>query len=519
MHRKRTPLLIAVKSGSIETVDILLTNGARTNVVSKDGKTPLHYAGKSGKVEMLEFWIRRGDYDVNVKDKRKRTPLFNAVKSGSVEAVDFLLTNGASADVVDIAGTTPLHCAGKSGKVEMLEFWIKRGDYDVNVKDKRKRTPLFNAVKSGSIEAVNILLTNGARADVVSKDGETLLHCASESGEVEMLEFWISRGDYDVNVKDKRNRTPLFNALDRFNSSVEAVDILLTNGASTDVMDADDDSTPLHCASETGNCKIIKLLITKGKADVNAVDEDGKTLLHCAGESGEVEMLEFWIKKGDYDVNVKDEENKTPLFSALSRFNSSVEAVDILLTNGASTDVVDTSYSGTTPLHCAIETGSSKIIKLLITKGKADVNAVDKNNRTPLFKAVKKGNIQAVDILLTNGARTDVVDKDGETLLHCASESGEVEMLEFWIKKGDCDVNVKDERNRTPLFSALERFNSSVEAVDILLTNGAKTDVVDEHDDSTPLHCASETGDSKIIELLITKGEADVNAVDKNSIV
>uniref|UniRef100_A0A1X7T1B6 Uncharacterized protein n=1 Tax=Amphimedon queenslandica TaxID=400682 RepID=A0A1X7T1B6_AMPQE len=99
--RKRTPLLIAVKSGSIETVDILLNNGARTDFVSKDGKTPLHYAGKSGKVEMLEFWIRRGDYDVNVKDKRKRTPLFNAVKSGSVEAVDFLLTNGASVDVVD----------------------------------------------------------------------------------------------------------------------------------------------------------------------------------------------------------------------------------------------------------------------------------------------------------------------------------------------------------------------------------------------------------------------------------
>ena len=31
------------------------------------------------------------------------------------------------------------------------------------------RTPLFNAVKKGSIEAVDILLTNGARTDVVSK--------------------------------------------------------------------------------------------------------------------------------------------------------------------------------------------------------------------------------------------------------------------------------------------------------------------------------------------------------------
>ena len=101
----RTPLFDAVESGSIEAVDILLTNGARTDILDKviylhkilktllcipycmccsllikadmtelsflflkDGETLLHFAGKSGKVEMLEFWIRR-DYDVNALDK------------------------------------------------------------------------------------------------------------------------------------------------------------------------------------------------------------------------------------------------------------------------------------------------------------------------------------------------------------------------------------------------------------------------------------------------------------------
>uniref|UniRef100_A0A1X7SSD6 Uncharacterized protein n=1 Tax=Amphimedon queenslandica TaxID=400682 RepID=A0A1X7SSD6_AMPQE len=67
-------------------------------------------------------------------------------------------------------------------------------------------------------------------------------------------------------------------------------------------------------------------------------------------------------------------------------------------------------YHGT-PLHCASQTGNADIIKLLITKGSADVNAVDKDNSTPLFIAVKSGSIEAVDILLTNGARTDVVSK------------------------------------------------------------------------------------------------------------
>ena len=38
---------------------------------------------------------------------------------------------------------------------------------------------------------------------ILLQDGKTLLHCAGESGEVEMLEFWIKKGDYDVNVKDE----------------------------------------------------------------------------------------------------------------------------------------------------------------------------------------------------------------------------------------------------------------------------------------------------------------------------
>uniref|UniRef100_A0A1X7SU58 Uncharacterized protein n=1 Tax=Amphimedon queenslandica TaxID=400682 RepID=A0A1X7SU58_AMPQE len=50
---------------------------------------------------------------------------------------------------------------------------------------------------------------------------------------------------------------------------------------------------------------------------------------------------------------------------------------NVLLTNGAKTDVVN-NY-GNTPLLLAIEKGgSTEVIKLLITKGKADVTAACK---------------------------------------------------------------------------------------------------------------------------------------------
>ncbi|XP_019859415.1 PREDICTED: myotrophin-like [Amphimedon queenslandica] len=109
-----------------------------------------------------------------------------------------------------------------------------------------------------------------------------------------------------------------------------------------------------------------------------------------------------------------NEDNSTLLLYAVKK--GSIEAVDILLTNGARTDVVSEHFGN--PLHCASQTGNANIIKLLITKGKADVNAVDKKNRTPLLYAVASDSIEAVDILLTNGARTDMPELLTQSMLH-----------------------------------------------------------------------------------------------------
>ncbi|XP_019863005.1 PREDICTED: inversin-like, partial [Amphimedon queenslandica] len=120
-------------------------------------------------------------------------------------------------------------------------------------------------------------------------------------------------------------------------------------------------------------------------------------------------------------------------------------------------------YHGT-PLHCAMKTGNVDIIKLVITKGNAHVNAVDKDNSTPLFIAVKSGSIEAVDILLTNGARTDVVSEGSfsagiiycGTPLHWASETGNADIIKLLITKGKADVNAVDRDNSTPLFNAVK---------------------------------------------------------------
>uniref|UniRef100_A0A1X7UUS7 porphobilinogen synthase n=1 Tax=Amphimedon queenslandica TaxID=400682 RepID=A0A1X7UUS7_AMPQE len=197
-----------------------------------------------------------------------------------------------------------------------------------------------------------------------------------------------------------------------------------------------DSALVIHIKKGNCNIDIVQLLLEKGADPDIGFDTYTGTSLHCASGTGNAQLVKLLINKGNADVNAMDMRSRTPLFNAVK--SGSVEVVDILLTNGARTDILAKFYG--TPLHYACGAGNAEIIKLLIAKRNADVNAVDGYNRTPLFNAVKSGSIEAVDILLTNGARTDVVDKSGNIPLLLAAETGKVDITELVITKGQADV-------------------------------------------------------------------------------
>ena len=79
------------------------------------------------------------------------------------------------------------------------------------------------------------------------------------------------------------------------------------------------------------------------------------------------------------------------------------------------------------PLHYAAENDNVHIIQLLLSKGNADVNALDKvqycltytstiiiyvqDHKTPIFNAIRNDNYDVVEMLISFGARTDILDK------------------------------------------------------------------------------------------------------------
>jgi ankyrin repeat protein len=89
---------------------------------------------------------------------------------------------------------------------------------------------------------------------------------------------------------------------------------LLETGANTNEIHKGDGATPLICASQNGNLKIVQLLLKNG-VDVNGKRNDGATALICASQKGHSKIVELLLKN-DADDTLKRNDGATALICA-----------------------------------------------------------------------------------------------------------------------------------------------------------------------------------------------------------
>jgi ankyrin len=152
------------------------------------------------------------------------------------------------------------------------------------------------ATKWGKANSVNLLLDNGAKIDVKTRDGLTPLHCAARSGHDQVVELLISR-NAPINAKTKNGLTALHMAAQ--GDHVEAARILLYHSPKLVDQTTCDFLTALHVAAHCGHVKIAKLLLDH-KADVNSRALNGFTPLHIACKKNRIKVIELLIKHGAF---------------------------------------------------------------------------------------------------------------------------------------------------------------------------------------------------------------------------
>ena len=128
-----------------------------------------------------------------------------------------------------------------------------------------------------------------------------------------------------------------------------------------------------------------------------------------------------------------------------------------------------------TLLHSAVADNNSILSLALLMLG-ADANA-KVGSHTPLSSAIKRGNAQIITQLLQAGANLQQA-KDGLNLqgnkyndFHRVSERGNIKAVKIFVEMLKCDVSIRDDKGRPPLFYAL--INGRKEVFDELVRKGA----------------------------------------------
>ena len=326
------PIHDAAQTGDLAGVQAELDKGVDANEVDRSffNLTPLHWAISKGVAELL---ISEGA-DVNAITLEGSTPLHFAAWNGFTEIAELLIDNGADLNVInnELAGTpfiTALDWAIQQGRTEIADLLRKHGG-----KTSEELFALFEAARTGNIEAAKQAIADGIDVNAEDYRGLTPLHEAAAFGHNEVAELLIAKGA-EVNAiivsgGSNKNKTPLdFAVMKKQN---ETADLLRKHGGKTS-----EELNALIDAAKNGDIEAVKQHLAAG-AGVNAKTGDGTTPLHNAAIYGHNEVAELLIVNGA-EVNAiivsGRNQGKTPVDLAIWR--KKTETADLLRKHGGRT--------------------------------------------------------------------------------------------------------------------------------------------------------------------------------------
>ncbi|RZF36287.1 hypothetical protein LSTR_LSTR006792 [Laodelphax striatellus] len=459
--------------------------------------------------------------DLKIKNLSQRlrehynSKLLDAARKGDREMCKCLIQEqfNGTADVNSqcrMNGATPLIVATAWGHLQVVEELVNLGA-DIMIRDFKNRTAVHIAAANGSLEILNILLT--------------------ESGDPELLEL-IVNAQITNKVNDLKTNS--------FDSWVHKHCELLP----LQMPDLESGSTALHAASQWSRSRCVELLLAKG-ADPGLLDDRGLTPLDVAGEKQVVSDLgdrpssanSLAIGPRSFQISAR-----SPLFSDSSKSDSE-EASDAEDKTDSETEDDKSTVAlpkimpmiGDRDKRINNET-TGDVIQLLFDKWRKSIENLhaigDDNNRimrirrsgdikkpvTCLHTVVISGNTELLKNLLfrndTLEENLHVFDKDGLTPLHRAVIMRRLDIVTTILENGlQHLININDLGGRTLLFLSVEI--EWVEGIDYFLNHGAELSLSSQ-DNSNVLHVAARLGNADLLSELVQfdRGIALVNSMN-----
>lgn len=342
-----------------------------------------------------------------------------------------IIDSGININKKDDKGRTLLFELVRKKRIESIKILIKNA-IEINAEDNYGKTVLNEAVEKGDSMMIRFLLGQGASLNFINSSGRTILQDIALEGNTKLFKMLMAYNP-DLDYIDTYGRTVLFDAVD--GGSLAIVQEILLNIDDPNITDKNGQSILFHAALHE-NTAIIEHLIDYG-LDINLTDDRRQNVLFnlVLYGSDNIEVIEQLIEK-EIKLNIKDNSDKTLLdeilhilslirhpdakrpkkYGIIDKRRNYLKLTTILIEHGLAINRKD--EKGKTVLYKEVKRKNYVTIKFLLSSG-ADINAEDNEGKTVLFDSCLEGlpNLKMIDYLLEEGADLDYTDLLGNTVI------------------------------------------------------------------------------------------------------
>ncbi|KAG5446246.1 Transient receptor putative cation channel sub A member 1, partial [Clonorchis sinensis] len=311
--------------------------------------------------------------------------------------------------------------------------------------------------------------------------------------------------------------------------ALEIVQMLVSFGADLEIPD-EKGNYPCHLAAISGNLEIFEYLIDLN-IDMSRKNNEGLEPIHFLAMHDHLELLNRLVELAQVDINASGECGSTPIHYCC--IHDSVRCLETLIAHGA--DIYKANNHKTYPIHAALENVSRKCIEVLFAEEERKqrgneqptrklllvVNENEKPGRGSRRWSFRRSSIspsKEMPQMVTMVNHINLVDCEGDTPLHTAVRSGDLEQVKLCLHHGANIMAIQNDQE-TPVHYACSK--SDLECVKLMLE--ARPNQIElclsmvNRSGYTPLHIATLYDHVPLLEYLVEQG-APIDATDSTGL-
>jgi len=372
-----SPVADAAQQGDLETIRVLLRDGADVNAAQNDGMSALHWAAQNDDAPVVEVLLYAGANMTATTRLGGYTPLHLAARAGHASALEALLSGGAASETLTSTGVSALHFAAAAGRTDAIEVLIRHGAGTDTRTTSDAQTPLMWATAANRLDAMRTLLRAGADPSLTTSVVDYVQIAAEDMPQRRLRAQLASvrrnaeRGGGPPPAAARSGTgqlqpPPVPEEEEEGDESEEDEEAPAEEEGNEDENEADEEDLEEEDAAETES----------DDEEARTEDERPERPAPTAEEERPLGYTDLVGKEGGF----------TPLhFAARDGFR---EAAELLLAHGAELDQ-PTAGDGTTPMLMATINGHFDLAMHFLSEG-ADPNATAEDGAAPLFTVLNR---------------------------------------------------------------------------------------------------------------------------------